>query len=142
MDALTSPLRGKLWIRGRDWIAAHPYWALTLAVFAALGPFLAKPFNMDDPLFIWTARQIQAHPFNPYGFNMNWYRTAEPMWSVMQNQSLASSYLALAARIFGWSEMALHGALLLPALAVILGTHRLAIRFCDQPMLAALITLF
>jgi hypothetical protein len=39
-----------------------------LAVVVLLAPFLAKPFNMDDPLFIWAARQIQAHPLNPYGF--------------------------------------------------------------------------
>ena len=30
-----------------------------VAVFA---PFLAKPFNIDDPLFIWVARQIHLHP--------------------------------------------------------------------------------
>ena len=42
----------------------------------------------------------------------------------------------------GWSETALHLAFLLPALAVILGTYRLARRFCDQPLLAALATLF
>ena len=44
--------------------------------------------------------------------------------------------------MLGWSETALHLAFLLPALAVILGTHRLARRFCDRPMLAALAVLF
>ena len=60
MDAPTSLAGGNLWERIRAWVAAHPKAALTLAVLAALGPLLAKPFNMDDPLFIWTARQIQA----------------------------------------------------------------------------------
>jgi 4-amino-4-deoxy-L-arabinose transferase-like glycosyltransferase len=142
MDALTSPLRGTLWDKTRQWVAAHPNWTLALVVFAALGPFLAKPFNMDDPLFIWTARQIHAHPWNPYGFNANWYGSPWPMWNVTENPPLASYYLALAAGVLGWSEMALHGAFLLPALAVILGTYRLARRFCDQPLLAALATLF
>jgi hypothetical protein len=113
-----------------------------LAVLAALVPFLAKPFNIDDPLFIWTARQIHAHPGNPYGFDVNWYGTAEPMWGVTENPPLASYYLALAAGIFGWSEIALHFAFMLPAVAAILGTYQLARRFCDQPMLAAVATLF
>lgn len=126
----------------REWAAAHPKWTLALAVFVALVPFLAKPFNMDDPLFIWSARQIHAHPLNPYGFNVNWYGSAAPMWSITQNPPLAAYYLALAAGILGWSEVALHGAFLLPALAVIFGTYRLARRFCDQPLLAALLTLF
>ncbi len=126
----------------RRWSSLHPYWTLTFIVLAVLVPFLAKPFNVDDPLFIWTARQISAHPGDPYGFNVNWYWTPLPMWSVMENPPLVSYYLALAAGIFGWSEISLRFACLLPAIAAILGTHRLAKRFCDQPMLAALATLF
>ncbi|MGB7748538.1 MAG: glycosyltransferase family 39 protein [Verrucomicrobiia bacterium] len=138
-----TPPSGKEWLNqtGR-WLARHPNWTLLLVVFAALAPFLAKPFNIDDPLFIWTAQQIHAHPADPYGFKVNWYGTAEPMWWVTQNPPLAGYYLALAAEIVGWSEFALHFAFLLPAVAAILGTHRLACRFCHSPMLAALATLF
>ena len=64
------------------------------------------------------------------------------MWAVTENPPLASYYLALAAGILGWSEMALHFAFLLPAVAAILGTYRLARRFCQSPMLAAVATLF
>ena len=64
------------------------------------------------------------------------------MWWVTENPPLAGYYLALAAGILGWSEVALHFAFLLPAVAAILGTHRLARRFCNSPMLAALATLF
>jgi 4-amino-4-deoxy-L-arabinose transferase-like glycosyltransferase len=124
------------------WFVLHPHWTLTLITLAALVPFLAKPFNIDDPLFVWTARQIQLHPGNPYGFDVNWYGVSQPMWSVTENPPLASYYLALAATIFGWSEVALHSAFLLPAIAVILGTYRLARYFCDHPALAALATLF
>jgi len=126
----------------RHWSAFHPYWTLTLVVLAALVPFLAKPFNIDEPLFLWTARQIQMHPGNPYGFDVNWYGTAMPMSVVTKNPPLACYYLALAAKIFGWSEAGLHAAFLLPALAVILGTYRLARRLCHWPRLAALATLF
>jgi 4-amino-4-deoxy-L-arabinose transferase-like glycosyltransferase len=126
----------------RRWISLHPNWTLTFVTFAALAPFLAKPFNIDDPLFIWAAHQIQAHPLNPYSFDVNWYGTAEPMWGVTENPPLASYYIALVAAVFGWSELALHLAFLLPAIAVLLGTHRLARNFCRRPLLAALVTLF
>ena len=48
----------------RHWLVAHPRWTLTLLVGVLLGPFLAKPFNIDDPLFIWLAKQVRAHPEN------------------------------------------------------------------------------
>ena len=126
----------------RRWSALHPFGTLTLVVLAALIPFLAKPFNIDEPLFLWTARQIQVHPANPYGFDVNWYGTAMPMSVVTKNPPLASYYLALAAGLVGWSEAGLHTAFLLPALMAIWGTYRLARRLCHWPLLAALITLF
>ena len=124
------------------WPARHPYWTLTLVVLAALVPFLAKPFNIDEPLFLWTARQIQAHPGNPYGFSVNWYGGPMPMWDVTKNPPLGAYYLALGAKIFGWSEIGLHTAFLLPALAAAFGIYRLARRFCQWPLLATLVTLF
>jgi 4-amino-4-deoxy-L-arabinose transferase-like glycosyltransferase len=126
----------------RQWCALHPHWTLTFVVLAALVPFLAKPFNIDEPLFLWAARQIQVHPANPYGFNVNWYGTAMPMSVVTKNPPLTCYYLALAAKIFGWNETGLHAAFLLPALAAILGTYRLARRLCAWPLLASLVTLF
>jgi 4-amino-4-deoxy-L-arabinose transferase-like glycosyltransferase len=126
----------------RDWCVAHPNLALTLATVAALVPFLAKPFNLDDPLFVWAAQHIQSHPTDPYGFDVNWIGTQEPMWRAMMNPPLMSYYLALAAKLFGWSEIGLHLSCLVFAIAVILGTYRLAAKFCKWPMLAALATLF
>jgi hypothetical protein len=126
----------------RRWIAVHPNWTLTFATLAALAPFLAKPFNIDDPLFIWVAKNIQAHPLDPFGFNVNWFGTVTPMWLATENPPVACYYIAFAAAILGWSEVALHSAFLLPAIAGVLGTYRLAQKFCGQPMLAALATLF
>ena len=124
------------------WLLSRPRLVLILAVLAALGPFLNKPFNIDDPLFLWAARQIQHHPLNPYGFEVNWYGFPMPMWEVTKNPPLACYFLALAAAALGWSEVALHAACLLPAVAVILGTYRLALRWSRQPLLAACLTLF
>jgi 4-amino-4-deoxy-L-arabinose transferase-like glycosyltransferase len=124
------------------WFLSRPQLLLTLAVLATLGPALTKPFNVDDPLFLWAARHIVRHPFNPYGFEVNWYGWAMPMWEVTKNPPLACYFLAIAGLVLGWSEVALHAACLLPAIAVILGTYRLARRWCQRPLLAAFLTLF
>jgi 4-amino-4-deoxy-L-arabinose transferase-like glycosyltransferase len=112
------------------------------AVIAALCPFLNKAFHIDDPLFLWIAQQVSQHPGDPYGFSLNWYGFAQPMFSVMQNPPLSSYYMALAATFLGWSEPAMHGAFLVPAVAATLGTFFLARRLCNSPLLAALLTLF
>lgn len=118
------------------------YVLLAALTIASLLPFCSKPFHMDDPLFLWAARQIVDHPFDPYAFPVNWYRTATPMWKETKNPPLGCYYVAASAEIVGWSERALHSAFLIPALAVILGTYRLARRFTRFPLLAATATLF
>jgi 4-amino-4-deoxy-L-arabinose transferase-like glycosyltransferase len=113
--------------------------ALGTVCVLLLLPFLAKPFNIDDPLFVWAAKQIVAHPLDPYGFTGNWQRHAEPFWSFMQNPPLASYYLAIAGRLFGWTEVALHMAMMLIALAAVVGTYLVAARFCRRPGFATLL---
>jgi 4-amino-4-deoxy-L-arabinose transferase-like glycosyltransferase len=117
------------------------YILLAIAVLACLLPFSAKAFNVDDTLFMYVARQITQHPLDPYGFKVNWFLDAVPMAYETKNPPLASYYIAAAARVVGWSERALHFAFLLPALAVVLGTYRLAQRFTNSPLLAATATL-
>jgi hypothetical protein len=71
--------------RLESWLADHPRWTLTLLMFAVLGPLLAKPFNIDDPLFIWLARHVRDHPGNFFDFTVNWYGFTSPMWAVTEN---------------------------------------------------------
>ena len=68
---------------------------------AALAPFLNKAFHLDDPLFIWMAQQIAKHPFDPYGFYVNWVSFRQPMTIVMQNPPLYSYYIAAVASAVG-----------------------------------------
>src|SRR5262249_26838380 len=63
----------------------HPHLTLALITLVALLPFLAKPFNIDDPLFLWAAKQIHAHPGDPYGFNVEWGYREFPMSRVTEN---------------------------------------------------------
>jgi len=113
-----------------------------VAVIAVLAPFLNKAFHIDDPLFLWIGQQIAHHPDDPYGFAANWYVTSQPMFLIMQNPPLSSYYMALAANFVGWSEPAMHGTFLLPAVAAVLGTFFLARRLCNAPLLAGLLLLF
>jgi 4-amino-4-deoxy-L-arabinose transferase-like glycosyltransferase len=109
---------------------------------AALAPFLNKAFHIDDPLFIWMAQQIAKHPFDPYGFYVNWSSFRQPMTMVMQNPPLCSYYIAAVASLLGWAEPTLHLAFLFWAAASILGTFAFARRFCRKPLIAAMLTLF
>ncbi len=117
------------------------YVLLAAAVFACLLPFSGKAFHVDDTLFIYVARQITKHPLDPFGFKVNWFLDAVPMAYETKNPPLASYYIAAAASVVGWSERALHLVFLLPALAAVLGTHRLAQRFTRSPLVAAAATL-
>jgi 4-amino-4-deoxy-L-arabinose transferase-like glycosyltransferase len=117
------------------------YLLLAAAVLACLLPFAGKAFNVDDTLFIYVARQITRHPLDPFGFKVNWFLDAVPIAYETKNPPFASYYIAAAATFVGWSERALHLAFLLPALAAVLGSCRLARRFTKSPLLAAVATL-
>src|SRR5260370_36166592 len=63
------------------------------------------------------------------------------MADVTMNPPLACYYGAAVGRIDGWSERAFHLAFLVPALALIFATYRLAKHFTRLPLLAGLATL-
>jgi Dolichyl-phosphate-mannose-protein mannosyltransferase len=111
-----------------------------LTLFCLL-PFSGKAFNVDDPLFLWSAQHIAEHPLDPYGFHALWDKSPAPMSEITKNPPLACYYAAAVGSIAGWSERALHLGFLLPALAVVLGTYRLALRLTSSPGIAAASTL-
>ena len=119
----------------------HSYLLLTAATLLCLLPFSGRAFHVDDTLFVWAAQQIAKHPLDPYGFQLTWDNSPASMADVTQNPPLASYYAALIGRVAGWSERALHLGFLLPTLALVLGTYRLAHRLTRLPLLAALATL-
>jgi hypothetical protein len=102
---------------------------------------VAKPFHIDDPMYIWAAQQIQVDPLHFYGFDVNWHGFDQPMSVANKNPPGVSFYLALVAAVFGWSEVGLHLGMLLPAVALGLGVLRLARRLCETPLVAALAVL-
>ena len=65
--------------------ATNPQIVLVVVLLAIFLPFVNKPFNIDDPLFIWVAKHIQHNPFDFNGFDVNWYRSVQPMALVTKN---------------------------------------------------------
>ncbi|MBW2293071.1 MAG: glycosyltransferase family 39 protein [Deltaproteobacteria bacterium] len=118
----------------------HLLW-LGLATTAVLLPFMTKAFHIDDPLFLWTAEQITVSPADFYGFDVNWYGVIEPMHAINKNPPLVGYYLAAVAAIGGWSEITLHLAMSIPAVALVIGIAVLARRFSPNPAIAAAVAL-
>ena len=118
-------------------LAANPRLIVTLACLLLLVPFITKPLHVDDPMYVWAAEHILKQPLDPYGFAVNWGSTLEPMPDAMKNPPLVCYYLAGAMTLLGRSEQALHVAMLLPAVGVILGTYQLAKELGSRPVLAA-----
>jgi 4-amino-4-deoxy-L-arabinose transferase-like glycosyltransferase len=113
---------------------------LTIVTLGCLLPFSGRAFHVDDALFVWAGQQIVKHPLDPYGFQVHWDVGFKRMADVTQNPPLACYYSAGIGSILGWSERALHLAYALPAIAVVIGTFRLARRFCKLPLTAGIIT--
>lgn len=107
-------------------------WAAGLGLGVVLVAFSDKAFTIDDPLFVWLGSHLQSHPFDFFGFSVNWDGQLRPMYEVTRNPPLAGYYIAAASSLFGISERALHLAFVAPALAAAYGTWRVALRLCGE----------
>ncbi|MBW2399285.1 MAG: hypothetical protein JRG80_08425, partial [Deltaproteobacteria bacterium] len=114
---------------------------LFAAILGLLALFAHKAFTVDDPLFLWLAEHVQSHPFDFYGFDVNWGGTVRPMHEVTMNPPLVGYFIAGVAAIFGWSEVTMHLAFLIPAGGAVAGTYWLARRLSDRPLEAGLVAL-
>ena len=118
----------------------RPLWGVAALVAVLLLPFVAKPFHVDDPMYLWAARQIVAHPLDPYGVTVNWDGRSQPMPRVMQNPPGVCYYLAAASAVVGWGEVGLHAAMLPVGVLAVVGTYLLAVELgCGRPATAALL---
>jgi 4-amino-4-deoxy-L-arabinose transferase-like glycosyltransferase len=136
----TPVMNGNTGIEGKN-STLRQWLALILFTAVCLIPFCNKAFHIDDTLFLYAAKHIQSNPTDPYGLSVNWYGSVESLSQVMKNPPLNCYFIALVAYFTGWSETALHLAFFIPALAVILGTYRVAGFFCKNAMVAAFLTL-
>ncbi len=126
----------------KSWISAHPRVVIGIILVLCLGPFIGKAIHTDDVLFVWTGQWIQKHPADFFGFKVNWWVSAIPMWVANYNPPLLSYFLAGVASLFGWSETVLHLACLAVAILTALGIYSLAEMWCERPLLATLVAIF
>ena len=63
----------------------YPVIILICLTLLCILPFIGKAFNFDDPLFIWTAKQINIHPFDFYGYRINWYGSEMSAAEIIKN---------------------------------------------------------
>jgi hypothetical protein len=120
-------------------VPPKPWKALALAAVLLI-LFLGKAMTIDDPLFIWTARQIQKSPLDPYGFEFNWFGQPLSMSYNVQNPPVTSYWLALVG-MGGWNEYWLHFTMLPWAILLLWGVVRLARSLGSDPFWAAILTL-
>lgn len=111
---------------------------ILLCVVALFVPFVDKAYHIDDPVYIWVARQILRNPLDFFGFSANWYVEIQHGADISVSPPLYSYYLALIGSKFGWTEIPLHVASIVPAIAAALGTYRLAGCLKSNPFIAAL----
>ena len=62
----------------------------------------AKPVAVDDAAYLLFARQVAAHPDDPYGFDIYWYTRPEPAMGVLC-PPVAPYWLGLGIALFGES---------------------------------------
>lgn len=122
------------------WLESHPGTVIIGLVAAVLLPFIAKPFHIDDPMYLWAGRHIVRHPFDFYGLHVFWTGAIAPMWLLNQNPPLTSYFIALVTTVVGESEVAIHGAFLLPAALALVGTWQCARHYTRWPVLATVLT--
>ncbi|HEV7426193.1 MAG TPA: glycosyltransferase family 39 protein [Thermoanaerobaculia bacterium] len=101
--------------------------ALVAIVFAVIQlPFLGGAFRVDDTNILAIAKQIARAPVDPYGFDFNWTGFPRPAFDILANPPLVPYLLAGWAKVFGWSEIALHSLTVLCGIAAILAFASLA----------------
>jgi 4-amino-4-deoxy-L-arabinose transferase-like glycosyltransferase len=75
--------------------------AALLAALVLTAANAVKPLVIDDPVYVEFARQALAHPGDPYGFEVYWYRTPEPAIRFGWVPPVLSYWLAGAIALFG-----------------------------------------
>jgi 4-amino-4-deoxy-L-arabinose transferase-like glycosyltransferase len=111
--------------------------ALAVLALLPLLPFLSAAVSIDAPVFLAVARQIIAHPLDPFGFDMIWDPTSPHVAHFNQNPPLLSYYLAPWIAVFGEREVALHAALLPFPLIAALSFHGIARRLVGKGLAPA-----
>lgn len=102
-------------------------------------PYLNKAVHVDDPVYIYVARQILQDPARPFAFQLNWFGVSAEALQSHWHPPLLSYYYALLISFFGESEIALHAGLIVFPLLAAYSAFFLARRFTSRPLAATLL---
>jgi 4-amino-4-deoxy-L-arabinose transferase-like glycosyltransferase len=104
-------------------------------VYAGLNLF--KPLHVDDGAYYYYARQLAAHPLDPYGFQVFWYEQPLPANEVLAPPVLPASW-AIGMALFGDRPWLCKLVLVPWVLLLAWALHRLTRRFArglEEPAL-------
>ena len=93
----------------RHFSSHHPILALLLIWLLATTLNLTKAVHIDDTIYLEIARWITVSPLHPLSGQVNWVNTREPISQISSSPLLFIYGLAAVIKVFGESEMALHG---------------------------------
>jgi hypothetical protein len=81
---------------------------LTLLVLLLTLPFLDKPVHIDDTFVLRISEQILQHPWDPFGFDIDWFGHLRPVAEATTNPPFISYWLAPFAALSDYDERILH----------------------------------
>lgn len=112
--------------------------AILLIAFVLQAPFLDKAFHIDDTVVLEVSKRILEDPLDPLAGGFDWNGSIRPLWKVTTNPPFLSYYLAPVLFFCGFSEIAMHLAMV-PFLFLLLASCLvLAKRFDADPWLTML----
>ncbi len=117
----------------------RPFFAASMLAAATLFLFTAdKPLHIDDPLYVFTARQMARNPFKPYDFLINWEGIPVPAAAyAAYHTPLWPGLLALPIRLQGKETERLLHAVQIPFVALALFAAVGLARHFGVPLLPA-----
>jgi len=102
---------------------------VVLIVLAIALPFADKAFHIDDTFVLGITKNILENPADPFKGDFDWHGYMHPIWQTTTNPPLVSYYLAPFVAKYGYSEVALHVAMMFFLLLLGWGTVMLSHRF-------------
>ena len=110
--------------------------------FAAVGaftllanlPFLAKPFHVDEPIFLAAVPQILRSPAHPLSFTYNWLGTSQAGPDLLNHSIITSYILAAASALTRGSEFGMRLACLPFDVVAACALYALAARYLKRPL--------
>jgi len=104
-------------------------------------PFINKPFHIDEPLFLYSARSINKNIVMPYNFSFPAENRIRTGFDGFTNPPLNSYFIALISHFFGEREMVLHSFFIIFAIFASFSILMLSSLFVKNTLLATFLSI-